>query len=93
MVLAAEFAVDGLGFVFPSDEVVVADAEDTAYVACFGEDGFDVFLCLQDCFADYVLVGFELGWDVDYDYVADDVEGLGNFGKQIRGQFVLEGLG
>ena len=65
MILATEFFVDSFGFVFPSDKIVVADAKDAAYVACFGEDCCDVFLSLQNCLADYVLVGFEFGWDVE----------------------------
>ena len=92
VVLAAEFSVDGLSFVFASDKIVVADAKDSADVACFGKDGCDVFLGLQDCFTDYVLISFEFGWDVNNHYVADYVERLRNFSKQFRRQIVFENL-
>jgi len=44
MVLATEFAVNRLGFVFSCDEGVVTDAVDSAYVACFGKNCSNVFV-------------------------------------------------
>jgi hypothetical protein len=58
MVAAAEFTVDGLGFVFACDEGIVPNAVDTADIDGFGKDGLDVSVCLEDGFSDEVFVGF-----------------------------------
>ena len=45
MVLAAEFPVDGLGFVFSSDEIVVADPEVPLMAPAFASTVL-MFLCV-----------------------------------------------
>ena len=92
VVLAAEFSVDSLGFVFSSDKSELAHAVGSAYCACFCKHGFEVFVRLQDCFADVVFVRFELRGNFDDGYVAYYVQCLRQTCQQMRRQLVFENL-